>query len=298
VDNPHYSFSEWYAYFGVFFMLDEYLSLQPQAPVAPLPQDTNGYMMRERSPSFDGGVIRQHDWMVAMSAHISDVPRYRGSVYQLERQSRLDIWHENVGLIIGGGHSMVGSNLPLANFLLLTGYADVVAEYGLISGGDEQARRSMYSPRAAKATISTVQQTLEANFGHGNFVIETAPLDRKQLELRFNYDILAGKKALIQLPLIVYHDSSVTVDGQIYDRSTSLTVKKQIRMANPTTDSAVSITVPPQADILLRASIEPLRWYGGEHKDQRYRPYYQIALLSLQLDCPHEGSGSFSIQVD
>ena len=298
LESPYYSFSEWYAYFGIFFMLDEYRSLQPEAPSSPLPQDGNGYVMAEKSPSFDGGVIRQHDWMVAMSAYISDVPRYRRGPYQLERQSRLDIWHEKTGLIVGGGHGMMGSNPPLANFILLTGYADVTAEHGLMAGGDDQQRRSMYSPRAARAVFKNEIQSLAATFGHGDFVLETRPLDSNHLEITYKYDIVAARRALVQLPLILFHDSEITVDGQQYDRSSSLRVQEQIQIHNPTMDSKVTISVPDQSNILLREAIYQLRWYGGDHKDQRYRPYYQIALLSLQVERPREGTGTFLISID
>jgi len=298
LDSPYYSFSEWYAYFGIFFMLDEYRSLQHEAPSAPLPQDKNGYAMVEESPSFDGGVVRQNDWMVAMSAHISDVPRYRRGPYQLERQSRLDIWHEKTGLIVGGGHSMVGSNPPLANFMLLTGYADVTAEHGLMAGGDDQQRQSMYFPRAASTVLNPETQRLEAHLGHGDFVLETRPFDAGHLELIYRYDVVAASRALIQLPLIIYHDSKVYVDGKSYDGTLALEVKEEIRIENPTMASLVTIVVQDQSNILLRDAIYPLRWYGGDHKEQRFRPYYRIGLLSVQVDRPRKGKGTLLISVE
>jgi hypothetical protein len=193
---------------------------------------------------------------------------------------------------------MMGSNPPLANFILLTGYADVTAEHGFMAGGDDQQRRSMYSPRAARAVLNHETQSLVATFGHGDFVLETRPLNPNQLEITYRYDIVAARRALVQLPLILFHDSEITVDGQRYDRSSALRVQEQIRIHNPTMNSQVAISVPPQSNILLREAIYPLRWYGGEHRDQRYRPYYQIALLSLQVERPQEGSGLFRLEVE
>ena len=66
--GPYYSFSDWYACFGGWWLLDEFLSQRPEVEAEPLPQERNGYRMVESGPTFSGGVIRQHDWMVAMSA--------------------------------------------------------------------------------------------------------------------------------------------------------------------------------------------------------------------------------------
>ncbi|MBN2290043.1 MAG: hypothetical protein JXQ83_11975, partial [Candidatus Glassbacteria bacterium] len=95
--DKHYNLSDWYAYFGFGFLLDEYLSLKPEAPAALLPQDEDGYLLVESGPSFNGGVARQHGWIVALSGINSDIPRVAESVYRLERQSRVDVWHEKTG---------------------------------------------------------------------------------------------------------------------------------------------------------------------------------------------------------
>jgi hypothetical protein len=216
----------------------------------------------------------------------------------LDRQSRLDVWHEKSGLIIGGGHGMVGSNPPLATFLLLTGHGGVRTSHGLLEGGDEQQRRAVYSPRAATTIMDSDRQQLTASFGHGDFRLETVPANQNQLMIRYRYDVLAANQALIQLPLIIFHNSSVSVDGQSYDGSRSLNVTNKILVTNPTMRSRVAITVPDGGDILLRDAVYPLRWYGGDHRDQRYRPYYQIALLSMQIDNPQKGDGSFLIEVE
>jgi hypothetical protein len=298
VKSPYYNFSEWYAYFGIFFMLDEYLSLRPDAPTASLPQDENGYRMVESGPSFSGGAIRQHDWMVALSAIASDVPRYRGGPYQLERQSRLDIWHERAGLIIGGGPNMVRADVPLANFLLLTGHKGVDADFGLLKGEEMRDRQAVYFPRNVEASLDLDTQTLEANFGHGDFFFVVKPLSKKRLEVNYKYDIVAAKKAFVQLPVILFHDSKVLVDGSVYDKSSSVKVGREILIDSPRMGSAVRISVPPRKDIWMRRPIYPLRWYGGDHRNQRYKPYYEIALVSVRIEPPAgKGEGRFSLEV-
>jgi hypothetical protein len=298
VQSPYYSFSDWYAYFGSFFLVDEYRSLVPDAPAQPLPQDRDGYRMVEDDDSFSGGVVRRNDWMVALSAMRSDVPRYSGGPYQLERQSRLDIWHERTGLIVGGGSNMVGAEIPLANFLLLTGHKGVDADFGRLTGGEMRDRQAVYFPRSIRAELTSDAQTLEASFGHGDFHLTSRPASAKRLELEYEYDILAANKAFLQLPLILFYGSRVQVDGRDWDQLAPVPVKREIEIRNRTTATAVRVAVPQGVEMLLRRPIYPLRWYIGEHKDQRYWPYYQIALLSVSLrPAAGRGKGRFLFEL-
>lgn len=298
VSSPNYNFSEWYASFGGFFVLDEYLSLRPNAPTAPLPQDRNGYRAYDEGPSFAGGVIRQHDWMVALSAIDSDVPKYAGGIFQLERQSRLDVWHPRTGLIIGGGSGPVEAETPLANFLLLTGHNGVDGEFGRLAGGNKGDRQAVYFPRHLKATLGLDEQTLEANFGQGDFSFIVKPLSATQLELNYRYDLIFARKAFVQVPLILFRDSKVQVDGSDYQGG-PMKVRKEIRIHNPTMGSTVRISVPAGKEILMNAPVDPLRAYDPLSEDERYKPYYQIALLSLKIDPPQgSGGGRFLLEIE
>jgi hypothetical protein len=295
--SPFFCYSDINALFGSFWTLVQYLSLRPGAMAAPLPQGRNGYRVVEHGRSFDGGVIRQHDWVVALSAINSDVPRYSRSVYQLERQSRLGIWHEKTGLIIGGGSNMVGAEVPLANFLLLTGHKGVDADFGLFASGSVQDRQATYFPRRLHASLELNQQLLVASFGQGDFCFVVKPLNDRRLDIEYQYDILAAKKAFVQLPLILYHDSEIQVDGRAYDRNIGTKVDQEIVIHNPTTSSAVKVLLEPATEAMLRPAVYPLRWYVGEHGQQRYRPYYQIALLSIKLD-PPVGKGNGKVRIE
>lgn len=298
VSSPHYSFTDRFAYFGTFFIVDEYRGLRKDAPAAPLPQDRNGYRMVEKGPSFHGGVTRQHDWMVALSAIDSHVPVYTRGPYQLERQSRLDIWHPDTGLVIGGGPSRVGAEVPLANFLLLTGHAGVDASFGHLEGGSVGDRQAIYFPRAVDIDVRPDRQTLQTHFGHGDFGFTVRPRNSARLDLTYNYDILAAKKAFVQVPLILFHDSNVHVDGKSFDSEAGAMVEREIVIQNPTTQSTVKISAPRGRRIFLRPATYPLRWYGGGDEEHWYRPYYRIALLSIALDPPvGQGSGTLVVEI-
>jgi hypothetical protein len=298
--SPHYNLSEWYAGFGSMLLVDEYRSLGDSALPAPLPQDVDGYRAVDNGPTFHGGVAREHGWMVALSAINSDIPRYSHSIYQLERQSRIGIWNEKAGLTIGGGSNMVGEKMPLANFELLTGFNGVSSDFGTLSGGDELDRQAVYFPTAVKSTFGPYRQSLEVSFGQGDFSVEVDPVSKSRLELEYRYSLLAAKQALIQLPVILYYNSKVQVDGKTFDGHAAMKVAHQVVIENPTTHSTVTISVPPGSDVLLNRPEDPLRWYtpDDEYEKNRYTPFYRIALLSLNLN-PQEtrGGGRFLIEV-
>jgi hypothetical protein len=300
VDSPHYALSSRYANAGSMFLVDEYRSLGDSALPAVLPQDVDGYRAVDDGPTFHGGVAREHGWMVALSAINSDIPRYSPSIYQLERQSRIGIWNEKTGLIVGGGSSMVGAKMPLANFELLTGYNGVSSNFGTLSGGNERDRQAVYFPTALNTTFGLYRQSLTASFAHGDFAVEITPVSKERLELQYHYHLLAAKQALIQLPVIVYSNSKVQVDGKIFDGQTAMKAAHQVVIENPTTHSTVTITVPQGSDVLLNQPVYPLRWYteDQDYDKNRYTPFYRIALLSLSLNPQKsQGGGKFLIEV-
>jgi len=298
-ESKYYNLSDWYAYFGFGFLLDEYLSLRPDTPSSALPQDTDGYLRYEQSSSFAGGVARNFGWMVAISAINSDIPRVAQSVYRLERQSRLDVWHEKTGLIIGGGHNKRETEVPLANFHLLTGYNGVDCDFGRLSGGEWHDRRAVYIPRAVKADIALERQILCESYGQGDLSFNVVPLDESHLRIVFEYDVFTTRKLFVQLPLIVYYNSSISLDGHsLTEKGELRKVRKQVDISNPTTGTLVRITVPEGLEAALRPPILPLRWYGGDHGVQRYEPFYDIRLLSVKVDAPKgKGSGKFTVTI-
>ncbi|MEA2063159.1 MAG: hypothetical protein U9P14_05635 [Gemmatimonadota bacterium] len=306
-EGKHFNLSNWYAYFGYAFLMDEYLSLLPDAPTqSVLPQDRNGYLMVEKGTNFDGGVARQHDWMVAISAINSDVPRIANDIYRLDRQNRLDVWHEKTGLIIGGGHNKIDCDMPLANVVLLTGYNDVACDFGLLSGGRSTASgdryhdwRAVYIPRALSSEITLDKQVLTEHFGQGDITLAVRPVNENRLDIGYRYDVFTTRELFIQLPLIVFYNSRVKVDGELFDNGSPVTVDKQVEISNPTMGATVRFTTPVGSSAKLQPGVWPMRWYIGEHvPNQRYEPYYKINLLSVKIDIAGgKGAGTFVLEI-
>ena len=298
-DSQFYNLSDWYAYFGFAFLLDEYLSLKPDAPVAVLLQDSDGYSLYEESSSFAGGFARNYGWMTALSAINSNIPKIGNSIYRLERQSRLDIWHEKPGLIIGGGHNIKESEVPLANFHLLTGYNEVDCDFGRLTGGSWYDKLAVYTPRALKADISLERQILEESFGQGDVSFIVTPLDVENLQIFFSYDLFSVKELYVQLPLIVFYNSTILIDGLALENEDLVNeVVARVELTNPTSESRIRIEVPEGFEVALRPPVQPLRWYAGDHGAQRFEPFYDIRLLSVRINDPEKtGRGEFRINI-
>ncbi len=296
--DPHsryYSYSNWYANFSTFFVPDEFRALRPDAPAKPLPQDLNGYRMVENGPSFAGGVIRRHDWMVALSAIRAD-PAFSG-IYHLERQSRLDVWHPKTGLVIGGGHNMIGAEIPLANFVLAPADGSVQVDFGRIPG-DRLKRRIVYYPGYVKASLDLDRQELTEVFSRGTTSLTVRPETENRLAIDYTYDVFGVKDTYVQLPLIVFREARLEIDGEAFQGGESAPVSKQIRIIDPQMGSETMLTLPPGAQARVHPSIEPLRWYTDENLPQRYEPYYRIALVSVKLDgAKGQGSGRFTLEI-
>jgi len=293
--SPYYSLSDWYACFGGWWLMDEYLSLRPDAEAEPLPQDKNGYRMVESGPTFSGGMIRRNDWVVGMSG-IQPVPGE--NIYRLERQSRIDIWHEKPGLIVGGGPNLVGAEIPMANVHLVTGYGGADCKFGRLTGGEARDRRAIYFPRSVEVSLKLDEQRLRESFGQGDVLFAVRPLESGRLQITFEYDVFATRKVCLQLPLIIFHDSEIQVDEVPFSGNQLETVQQSLLISNPTTQTKIRITVPPDLDAALRPPLHPIRWYAGEHDHQRYEPFYQISLLSVEIDSPNgRGTGDFWIEI-
>jgi hypothetical protein len=282
-----------------YWLVDEYLSLLPDAGTRALPQDLPGYRMVESGPTFSGGLVRKQDWMFAVSAIFSDIAHLSGSVYRLDRQSRFDIWHEDTGLVVGGGSNRVErGDVPLANVILLTGYRDVDAVFGKLKGGSYLDKRATFFPRAVKADLMTEYLTLTESFGQGDVHFEIHPQNNRVLTLGYEYDVFSCRTLFLQVPLIVFHNSEVVVDGTTFSGDRVKRVKRGVQISNPTTDTRVRVDPPKDLECAVRPFVEPLRSYGVLKDKQYHQPYYRICLLSARIDAPAgKGSGEFRIEI-
>jgi len=125
-----FSNSLWYGMFSSMFFgaaCYYYTELLPEAEREPairdggdLPVDVEG-TLENHTAELDGLVHRKNPWVLALSSQNSDVPKDSPSIYRLDRQSRIELWHEKARLVLGGGHSRRDWAIPYANVVMDTG---------------------------------------------------------------------------------------------------------------------------------------------------------------------------------
>ena len=191
------------------------------------------------------------------------------------------------------------SEVPLANFHLLTGYNEVDCDFGRLTGGNWYDKLAVYIPRAVTADISLERQILEESYGQGDVSFIVTPIDKDNLQISFSYDVFSLEELYVQLPLIVYYNTAITLDGKHPENEEKVNeVNGWVELANPTTETRIRISVPEGLDAALRPSVQPLRWYAGDHGVQRFEPFYDIRLLSVRIDKPEgRGRGEFIINI-
>jgi hypothetical protein len=296
-NDKFYSLSDWYAYFGMFCLVDEFRSIVPSTPTEPLPQSVNGYLAEDHRDGFDAGIIRNHDWCVILSGIFSDIPKVGESMFRLERQSRLDVWHEKTGLIIGGGHNMPRKNPPLANVFMMTGFRGD-SDFGDMVGDDYNGFRSLYFPRAVSTDISLESSRLHLVFGQGDIDFTVRPISESRLDIDYDYEVFKLDKMLVQLPVVVFGGGGIEIDGAVHSGKDRQLIRESIEIENPFLKSRVRITIPQGHEARFRYPIEALRWYVPLKVPQRYESVYTIGLISLKIDKPHgKGRGTFELDI-
>ncbi len=75
-----------------------------------------------------------------------------------------------------------------------------------------------------------------------SFIVQ--PLDKRRLRVRFEYDVFSLEKMYVQIPLIVFFNSKVFVDGKSLGGDKVEKVVREVRLENPTMGSKLRITVP------------------------------------------------------
>jgi len=307
--GPHYAMSNWGAHSQPAAAADraDYWSDDGGGEDVPLPQESDGYREVVEGDVFDGGVFRAHGWMAALSGYCSDVTRIGSSPYRLERNSRIDLWHPEFGIIVGGGSTGSAAKAPAANVHVVTGYGCGV-DFGLVAEGDAWDRQGNYHPRAGRTEFPDGAGTgrLELHFGHGTCRFEVEPAGENSCAVRFRVDSRGLKAAYVQLPLVVVDGGAVSVGGATVapapDGAPAVPVPEEsaVELTSPLAapGKRASIVPPAGRECRLRPPVEPLRSYRGLSGAERYGPVFRIALLSAKLDAPGEREeGEFLIEL-
>lgn len=326
-------FSIWYAYFDLLFVTDacryfeevlrgsevvtssvpgpQGAGLEKQA----LPIDTDGAVLENHTATFDGVLGRRGPWAVALSGQESDIPKIGAWVYRLERQSRISLWHERAGVVIGGGHNITGQAAPLANVVVATGSGPTVA-YGKVGSDGEGRGRSAYICRAAETAWADAAGRLTVHFLQGEVTFDVRPIDAAKAEVRFSWLVGHVERLAVQVPIVIWRGGSLTAPGEVLEPPPDVvpsaaggpTVAARIggvtRLAGPVRVEhdrlgyAFEVAPPEVGTAYARYPLEPIRSYGRLFDQGPFDSPYTICLLGTQVDRPaRTGEGRFVVRL-
>ena len=299
--EPRYlSTSYWYMTYGMVMLTDGSRFFEEVIePRTAHPLDAGGAVVERHSCHMDGGAIRRGGFVCALSGVISDIPA-SGGRFRLQRQNRLDLWHERTGLILGGGHGPNKQNPPLANVIVDTGHAGRT-EFGLLDAGRWQEQQSYFSPRAARTSFAGGEARLDLHFAHASVLWRVSFPEADVAEIGYRFRTLGAERLGIQVVPVFWRDCSFSVDGERVDpyEPAVLPVRRSVEVTNSRLGGTYSIEIiGGGGEARLRTPIEPLRTYGELYEDEAFDTVWKQSLLSIRLDDPpREGGGLLRVTV-
>lgn len=286
--------SNWYAHFGVFFVADAlryYSAMVPQAPEGkPLAIDNVSATLENHSTTFDGLMKRSGPWVLALSSQNSDVPKDNAGVFRLERQSRIELWHEKAGEIIGGGHNITKQPVPYANVCLDPGYESTL-EFGEVTPPGQKMSKVLYMPRKAISSVKDDMAELVQHFAHGSITFSLKPNGDDAFAIGARWKTAGARRLCLQIPLILWRKGSVKLDGESVDGcqpSLSRPIR-QIEVHDSIKESTVTLKVTDVGETRVRLGLEPLRTYGKLFEKENFDSPYHILLVTTQFDSADPG---------
>ncbi|PCJ58151.1 MAG: hypothetical protein COA79_14120 [Planctomycetota bacterium] len=263
-----------------------------------IPLDKNCQWI-ESSPDFKALVKRKGKWVCCLSAHNSHIPKETKSVFRLERQSRIELWHKDLGLVIGGGHNKYGNKTPYANCMASTGYLDQDFDFGLIKGKDQKANHAMYYARSIKVSFESNHPTIELFFAHYTLKFTVLIVSDKKIKINWQLEHHGVNKIAIQIPIVVPKNGVLISNKKEiknkYKGNSKLTKGKQFAVQSK---ERKAFTVKSNGSCGIRHSNMPLITYVEDEADFFDKVPYHIAMLSNQIIKPKKKcSGTFDITI-
>jgi hypothetical protein len=283
----------------------EYLSqfaAQPAESVAPaarLPIDGSGGA--ENHALLENHTAeRKGPWVLALSSQNSST---RG-VYRLERQSRIEIWHEQMRLLIGGGHNQQDWPIPHANVVLDNGSAGR-SDFGAAAEGESgRISQHYYRPQVARSRVVDGTAELVLEFGHGTVRFSFAFPDARSARVQAEWDVRRVERLCLQLPLVIWSDAELWLDGQRQDGTTYglHNVRRTVALRGGLFDSAWRLELPDEVPARVHYPLLTGVFHAGAERQHQSDPIqnpFRLALVSCQWTKPAKtGQASFGLALE
>ena len=277
------------------------------SPQAELPAARPGAALENHTPKFDAALRRQGPWCVGLSGQLSDVPKIAPLfIFRLERQNRIELWHERASVVVGGGHNLLPDEHPLYNVWVDPGYRAEPDEYSgkTESGPGSPAmarRRSLYYPRAAASGIDGAASWLELVFAHATVRFEIEP-DPQGLAVRYEYRAEGVEELRVALPLVVWEGGRVLTDNNPVGPEAELVefpVARQVEVDQPLFGARTTLTVPAAGATRITFPIRSIQSYTTQATEKEPPGIFAIAFVETVLDVPgRSGAGEWKLVVN
>ncbi len=287
--------SNWYTHFGVFFTADtlryfgEQMKETETVQAAPLAVDHREARLQHKSPYFAGTLRRWGPWLLGLSGQESDVPKDGESRYRLERQSRIELWHEKSGVILGGGHNMIGWPVPHANVQMHTGFEGEV-NFGEAKPAGEKMTKLLYMPRTIEASAEGPDDscTLALHFAHGTVTFNLRPDGDARFLIEAAWDLTGVERLNLQLPFLMWRLGDARADGNPLEAAKPALSQpvSNLDIGDSIAGTRVEVALPEVGKTRLRLGLEPLRSYGPLFEHENFDTPFHIIMASTQLDHP------------
>lgn len=299
-DLQNASNSKWYLYFGIFFMgvafryyqdlLPKYEKEKAFGTSALLPMD-NDIRLENHTATFDGLMFRKGPWALALSSQNSEVPNIANSIYRLERQSRIEIWHRDARLMLGGGHNLRNNPIPLANVILDTGFAGAT-KAGFVDQEKNSDRRHYYIPRKVFTSFKDGVPTLKEIFAHGTFEFSFNFRNAKEVEITVQWDILKADRIALQFPLIVWRNAKVLIHNEeIKHVNANIPIKGNVQIVGGIFNSAYEFHTPKGVATYARYPVKTLQMYHGDFSsEENVVSPFQMITVTCEWENPEKNN--------
>jgi hypothetical protein len=256
-----------------------------------LPIDHDG-VLENHSTQFDGVMIREGPWVAAISGQNSDLQ----GIFRLERESRIELWHEKSKLLVGGGHHRYDWRIPHANAILDTGYSGST-DFGAPAGEDlDRVPRIYYKPRVATSRVKDGGCELVLDFGHGVVTFRVHFPTPQFAAIEASWTVRQLERLCLQLPLVLWQESLLEFDGieiKAFDWKLR-PVNQSVRVKTPFGDGFL-LRVPKDVSARVHAPIRTGVFHRGAEKHRRIDPIvnpYDVLMVSCQWLKPERRGGT------
>ncbi|MFC1582320.1 hypothetical protein ACFL4W_02155 [Planctomycetota bacterium] len=300
--------SAWYTFFQNYFVadaVDYYGNALPEAEQReafsediPLKVDVPG-VCENHTRTFEGIMQRKGKWVLALSGQYAIKALRNPSLYNLGRQSRISLWHENARLVLGGGHERFDFVFPYANAILDTGWAGDT-DFGLVGQNKDDRKRSYYVPHWSETWMKDTVAHLKTVFGHGTVEWTVDLQDDETAVIKAAWDIRRVKRLVLQVPLIVSDGAVLTIDGteKAGLEFVRLDAEKEVAVSGGLFKSDVKVKIPANVPCKVNYPLDILRTYLDLFDKEEFEPPFRMAFICCQWTDPADtGEAEFSIKI-